>query len=75
MLHQSPHIGLLRDVFLGIYFKSTDWVWEHCACLVGQWDNQNVGQLPAYKVLFLFPPESVYLDLRASLLRIWEMGC
>lgn len=44
------------------------------SALSGQQDNQNVGQFSASKVSFLFHPESVYLDLRTSLLKIWEMG-
>lgn len=75
MLHQPPHIGLLRDVSLGICFKSTEWVWEHfVSALSGQWDNINVGWFSASKAPFLFHPESVYLELRTSLLKIWEMG-
>lgn len=75
VLHQPPHIGLLSDVFLGIYFKSTEWVWEHFVpALSEQRDKQNVEQFSESKAPFLFHPESVYLDLRTSLLKIGRMG-
>lgn len=54
MLHQPPHIGLLRDVFLRIYFKSTERVWEQFVSdMSGQWDNRNVEQFSASKAPFL----------------------
>lgn len=71
MLLQPSRVGLLRDVFLGIYLKSTEWVWEHfLPTLSGQWDSQHVGQFSASKSPFRFHPERVYLDLRTSLLKI-----